>query len=99
MTEKAIEFKWVAPTPEVLSNWLGRLKNLCENNSLELYKVYPVFGDCIECSLEDGSHKDYRITLQIIKHKGITYDGIYSIVNSIKPVYFKKVNTNREIII
>jgi len=86
---KAIEITWCADSKEQLENWIERLVELCKTKGMEV-RNGKYIGSFREVFFDDFSQ--FRGTIHIVKIKGVTYQEIYKMVNSIKPVYFKKVD-------
>jgi len=71
---------------EKISSLVVRLQNECVIRDLVL-REGKIFQSCR--LLFSGDEVQARCDLLIEKTKSITYDGIYEVVNSIQPTYYK----------
>jgi len=81
-----VRFTLITDSKEDMDNKVNALKILCDNNGLNLSQSY--FINSYRKTHAKGNPDqdiDYRFTLDIEKNKGITYNNIYHMVNSIQP--------------
>ena len=81
-----VRFTLITDNKEDMDNKVNALKTLCDNNGLNLTQSYFI-GSYRKTHAKGNPDQDidYRFTLDIEKNKGITYNNIYHMVNSIQP--------------